>query len=308
MTSNLHAGLLLHGQHARGHMADPPNRLKPKTPKAPTPRKSFGSSGTPRAGSAPPQRPQPELTRKESAPSASSAQKTDMQGAVKKVVAGVQVSTALKASVAPQTRGDPNNVKVGVRCRPMSKTELGMGESPIVQFSGTSICLTNPSPKEGETKDNIYAYDFLYDMESESTAVFEEMCKPLVEGLLQGYNGTLFAYGQTGSGKTFSMMGIPEAPGVIPLSAARIFEVRNELLESLGEGATVTVHASYVQIYREVLQDLIGKDVVEELKIRRDPLIGTYVQGLTEHELHSPSGLTKLIDFGNERRATASTS
>ena len=307
MTSNLHAGLLLHGQHARGHMADPPNRLKPKTPKAPTPRKSFGSSGTPRAGSAPPQRPQPELTRKESAPSASSAQKTDMQGAVKKVVAGVQVSTALKASVAPQTRGDPNNVKVGVRCRPMSKTELGMGESPIVQFSGTSICLTNPSPKEGETKDNIYAYDFLYDMESESTAVFEEMCKPLVEGLLQGYNGTLFAYGQTGSGKTFSMMGIPEAPGVIPLSAARIFEVRNELLESLGEGATVTVHASYVQIYREVLQDLIGKDVVEELKIRRDPLIGTYVQGLTEHELHSPSGLTKLIDFGNERRATAST-
>ena len=83
--------------------------------------------------------------------------------------------------------------------------------------------------------------------------------------------------------------------------------MRNELLESLGEGATVTVHASYVQIYREVLQDLIGKDVVEELKIRRDPLIGTYVQGLTEHELHSPSGLTKLIDFGNERRATAST-
>jgi hypothetical protein len=50
-----------------------------------------------------------------------------MLSAVKKVVTGVQVSTALKASVAPQNRGDPNNVKVGVRCRPMSKTELPGG-------------------------------------------------------------------------------------------------------------------------------------------------------------------------------------
>ena len=181
-----------------------------------------------------------------------------------------------------------------------------MNEEAIIQFSGNSICLTNPSPGPGESEENIFAYDHVYEMDSESKTVFEDMAQPLCEGLMEGFNGTIFAYGQTGSGKTFSMMGIPERPGVIPLVAIDIFERRAALLASLGEGAVVTVKASYIQIYREVLQDLLG-NVNDELKIRRDPKIGTYVQGLSESELTSAEGLTKVIDEGNKRRAVAST-
>ena len=208
---------------------------------------------------------------------------------------------------APQSRGDPNNIKVGVRCRPLSKTELGMNEETIVQFSGTSICLTNPAPAAGEAAEHIYAFDHVYQMDSESSTVFADMAQPLVEGLLEGFNGTIFAYGQTGSGKTYSMMGDPEKPGVIPLVAIDVFERRAALLSELGDGAVITVQASYIQIYREVLQDLIGGDINAELKIRRDPKIGTYVQGLSETTLESAEGLTRVIENGNKRRAVAST-
>ena len=42
----------------------------------------------------------------------------------------------------------------------------------------------------------------------------------------------------------------------------------------------------------------------DDLKIRRDPKLGTYVQGLTEVELRTPEQLAALIDEGNKRRAT----
>lgn len=35
--------------------------------------------------------------------------------------------------------------------------------------------------------------------------LYDDTIAPLVEGLMEGYNCTVFAYGQTGSGKTFTM-------------------------------------------------------------------------------------------------------
>jgi len=226
---------------------------------------------------------------------------------LKKATAAASVSKTLMGGAAPQARGDPNNIRVGVRCRPLSGSEKEQHEEVIVKFSGNSICLVNPAPAAGESGENIFAYDHLYEMDSESATVFEDMGKPLIEGLMEGFNCTLFAYGQTGSGKTFSMMGIPSKPGVIPLAAMDIFERRSALLGSLGEGATVKVFASYLQIYREVLQDLLGPDASADLKIRRDPKLGTYVQGLSESIIEDATALTDIIDRGNKRRAVAKT-
>ena len=134
--------------------------------RAKTPKSGGTPRGTPRASSAPPK------------------ERPDLGSAVKKVTAGAAVSKALMGGAAPQSRGDPNNIKVGVRCRPLSKTELSMNEETIVQFSGNSICLTNPAPAAGEQAEHIYAYDHLYQLDSESSMVFDEIAKPLVEGLL----------------------------------------------------------------------------------------------------------------------------
>ena len=44
-------------------------------------------------------------------------------------------------------------------------------------------------------------------MESKQESVYNETAFPIVESVLEGYNGTIFAYGQTGTGKTFTMEG-----------------------------------------------------------------------------------------------------
>lgn len=56
--------------------------------------------------------------------------------------------------------------------------------------------------------------------------VYNEVARPIVDKVFDGFNGTIFAYGQTGTGKTFTMEGShtsPELNGIIPNSFAHIF-------------------------------------------------------------------------------------
>jgi kinesin family protein 6/9 len=57
--------------------------------------------------------------------------------------------------------------------------------------------------------------------------VFERVARPVVAGVLAGFNGTVFAYGQTGSGKTFTMTGGAERyadRGLIPRAISAVFD------------------------------------------------------------------------------------
>lgn len=57
--------------------------------------------------------------------------------------------------------------------------------------------------------------------------VYTVAVEPIVESVLDGYNGTIFAYGQTSSGKTHTMLGedieIEEERGIIPRLVTGIF-------------------------------------------------------------------------------------
>ena len=58
--------------------------------------------------------------------------------------------------------------------------------------------------------------------------MFEEISQ-LVQSALDGYRVCIFAYGQTGSGKTHTMLGSPEAHGVIPRAMEQVFRSAAEL-------------------------------------------------------------------------------
>lgn len=80
---------------------------------------------------------------------------------------------------------------------------------------------------------------------------------PVVNDVLQGFNGTILAYGQTGTGKTYTM-GIlervrTERAGIIPRSLAHIFSHVSSHPDS-----TWTVTMSFLQIYLETIQ--VGGD------------------------------------------------
>lgn len=86
--------------------------------------------------------------------------------------------------------------------------------------------------------------------DSVQSDVYQAAVQPVVEDVLNGYNGTIMAYGQTGAGKTYTLSSIqPEAIGMIPRAAAEIFaHISTDVLNEY------TVFMSYIQIYMEMIQ------------------------------------------------------
>ena len=72
-----------------------------------------------------------------------------------------------------------------------------------------------------------FTFDSVYAPDTPQRTLYDESAFPLVESVLEGYNGTIFAYGQTNSGKTYTMFGDDvqdeEMRGIIPRIGEQIF-------------------------------------------------------------------------------------
>ena len=68
----------------------------------------------------------------------------------------------------------------------------------------------NIDPSTNLARDNptkLFTFDTVFAMDSAQMDVYNRVARPIVQNVLEGYNGTIFAYGQTGTGKTFTMEG-----------------------------------------------------------------------------------------------------
>jgi hypothetical protein len=114
-------------------------------------------------------------------------------------------------------------VKVVVRCRPISSKEIETGKKEVVSVdeSRRMITVRNPKPDKSsflfdagsQNPLRDFTFDRTYSQVSKQEVIFDETAKPILESVLEGYNGTIFAYGQTGTGKTFTMEGTVLAKG-----------------------------------------------------------------------------------------------
>ncbi|XP_023385161.1 kinesin-like protein KIF17 [Pteropus vampyrus] len=119
------------------------------------------------------------------------------------------------------------SVKVVVRCRPMNQRELELNCQAVVTVdSARGQCfIQNPGASDEPPKQ--FTFDGAYYMDHYTEQIYNEIAYPLVEGVTEGYNGTIFAYGQTGSGKSFTMQGLLDPPsqrGIIPRAFEHVFE------------------------------------------------------------------------------------
>ena len=120
--------------------------------------------------------------------------------------------------------GDAVNVKVALRCRPLSKKELSEGDRSIFTKDGNVARLQDPDGRQNGGSPIEFGFDHVYDADSTQLQVYEDVGKPVVDAAFQGFNTTVFAYGQTGSGKSWSMTGgKDEQRGLIPRINAEIF-------------------------------------------------------------------------------------
>ena len=94
-----------------------------------------------------------------------------------------------------QSKGNTECVKVMVRVRPMNKKEIGMGCKNVlaVDKENNQVELRKPEKSDAPSKD--FAFDAVYGPDALQQAVYDESAFPLVESVIQGYNGTIFAYG-----------------------------------------------------------------------------------------------------------------
>ena len=86
--------------------------------------------------------------------------------------------------------------------------------------------------------------------------VYDTAARPIIDSVLEGFNGTVFAYGQTSSGKTHTMFGpenaTVESLGIIPRMIRTVFN----RIENASESMEFQVVVSMVEIYNEHIKDL----------------------------------------------------
>ena len=115
-------------------------------------------------------------------------------------------------------------VKVHVRVRPLLPSDSLRDGSAAAGPDGSPTSLGNSDPlfrpqsrgkvnvmggsKSGEIRS--FPVRRLFRRENDAGDCLREVARPIIDGVLDGYNGTLFAYGQTGTGKTYTMMGNEE--------------------------------------------------------------------------------------------------
>ncbi|GFU18479.1 kinesin-like protein KIF3B [Nephila pilipes] len=201
----------------------------------------------------------------------------------------------------PETKSKLETVKVVVRCRPMSEKELAGGYHKIMKINpdrgGVEVQTNKASSK-------YFTFDAVYDGGNQAD-IYCEVFRPLVDSVINGFNGTVIAYGQTGAGKTFTMEGVlgdSENEGVIPNSFRHIFShiARTENTQFL-------VSASYLEIYQEEVRDLLSSEPKRKLEVRERNDSGVYVKDLTVSVCKTIQDLEKVMTEGKHNRSIGTT-
>uniref|UniRef100_A0A3P8US63 Kinesin-like protein n=1 Tax=Cynoglossus semilaevis TaxID=244447 RepID=A0A3P8US63_CYNSE len=202
------------------------------------------------------------------------------------------------------------SVKVVVRCRPLNRKEESNGPAGGIvklDLGLGQVILRNPRATASEPQ-KTFTFDAVYDANSKQRDLYDESVRPLIDSVLEGFNGTIFAYGQTGTGKTYTMQGAwldPEKRGVIPNSFDHIF---THISRSQSDKQYL-VRASYLEIYREEIRDLLSPNHGNGrgLELRENPDTGVYVQDLTLCVCKSIKEIEEVMNVGNQARAVAAT-
>ncbi|KAJ7513948.1 hypothetical protein O6H91_23G020400 [Diphasiastrum complanatum] len=198
--------------------------------------------------------------------------------------------------------GVSGRVRVAVRLRPRNAEELAAD----ADFADCVELL--PELKRLKLRKNnwdceTYQFDEVLTETASQKRVYEVVAKPVVESVLEGYNGTVMAYGQTGTGKTFTLGRLGEEDCADRGIMVRAME--DILADISPEHDTLTV--SYLQLYMETVQDLLAPER-DNIAIVEDPKTGDVsLPGTTLVELKDQKSFLELLQTGEANRFASNT-
>ncbi|XP_034030844.1 kinesin-like protein KIFC3 isoform X2 [Thalassophryne amazonica] len=193
------------------------------------------------------------------------------------------------------------NIRVLCRVKPVLKEDQHEDGHTVVVTSDlndeSSLTVLNKG------KGRIFELDKVFHPQATQEEVFHEI-EPLVTSCIDGYHVCIFAYGQTGSGKTYTMEGTVENPGINQRALNQLFSE----IEDRKDVWSYTVTVSSVEIYNEVLRDLLSKDGEKlDIKLNPDGTGQLHVPGLRVLEVKSFHHMKKILATARRNRITFGT-
>ncbi|PPS05266.1 hypothetical protein GOBAR_AA15412 [Gossypium barbadense] len=174
--------------------------------------------------------------------------------------------------------GVPGRVRVAVRLRPRNAEE-STADADFADCVELQPELKRLKLRKNNWESETYEFDEVLTEFASQKRVYEVVAKPVVESVLDGYNGTVMAYGQTGTGKTFT-------------------------LGRLGEEDT---SARGIMLYMETIQDLLDP-ANDNISIVEDPRTGDVsLPGATHVEIKDEQSFLELLRLGEAHRIAANT-
>lgn len=180
--------------------------------------------------------------------------------------------------------------------------------------------------------------------------VFNDLGRFLLDNALKGYHSALLAYGQTGSGKSYTVSGYGANEGILARFARSLFieldkscspnrqdadkEFKHEIesettnqTSNIGNPVEQTseahkqryeVYFSMIEIYNEVVRDLLDKGGQDEsnihsgftrrgLKVREHPMHGFFVEKLSSFICNNKEEIERRIEEGQLNKSIAAT-
>ncbi|XP_053217579.1 kinesin-like protein KIF18B [Podarcis raffonei] len=211
------------------------------------------------------------------------------------------------AHVSPAGEG---SVAVVVRVRPQTPREREGNRQSVVRVVGDCMLVFDPEepsppgvfaqaqdpPSKRKGKNLTFAFDRVFGESATQAEVFENTTKEILDGVLNGYNCSVFAYGATGAGKTHTMLGSEKEPGIMYFTMEELYKQ----IEARKEEKHCEVLVSYQEVYNEQIHDLL--EPKGPLAIQEDPEKGVVVQGLSYHQPKSAGQLLEMLRRGNLNR------
>uniref|UniRef100_A0A3Q1ECL6 Kinesin-like protein n=1 Tax=Acanthochromis polyacanthus TaxID=80966 RepID=A0A3Q1ECL6_9TELE len=197
-----------------------------------------------------------------------------------------------------------HQLTVALRIRPLSDAEQEEAATVVAhRVDDQVVVLMDPMEdpddilRANRSREKTYMFDVAFDFSASQEEVYRATTRGLIEGLISGYNATVFAYGPTGCGKTYTMLGTDKEPGIYVRTLNDLFHA----IEETSDDMLYSVSMSYLEIYNEMIRDLLNPSS-GFLDLREDSKGVIQVAGITEVSTINAQEIMELLMKGNKQR------
>ncbi|XP_018521516.1 LOW QUALITY PROTEIN: kinesin-like protein KIF19 [Lates calcarifer] len=197
-----------------------------------------------------------------------------------------------------------HQLTVALRIRPLSDAEQEEAATIVAhRVDDQMVVLMDPMEdpddilRANRSREKTYMFDVAFDYSASQEEVYRATTRGLIEGLISGYNATVFAYGPTGCGKTYTMLGTDKEPGIYVRTLNDLFRA----IEETSDDMLYSVSMSYLEIYNEMIRDLLNPSS-GFLDLREDSKGVIQVAGITEVSTINAQEIMELLMKGNKQR------